>query len=244
MQENDVNPHEGIVILKDFLSKDEIDLFIDSAFTRGVKNKGFYKTDSKEFNSTASRGRMYDAIDTYPHYKTMLEVLEKIGKASCEIDNSIPKVLPSTHLLCLCYSDNRGMGYHRDDGVNDGDENQPIISLSLGRSCLFSFRRGKKKRDRLEIELDHGDVLVFGGPSRMLYHSVRKVLESKDDTVRNKLGMDVRLNFTFRYAPTIIGKEKDFATYTYEHFGKGKDAAQKKYENFEKKYGKSNDQNK
>ena len=52
---------------------------------------------------------------------------------------------------------------------------QPIVSVSLGLPASFAFyglTRGGKGRS---VPLADGDVLVWGGPSRLVYHAVRPI---------------------------------------------------------------------
>ena len=62
----------------------------------------------------------------------------------------------------------------------DGEEpsEAPVVTLSLGDSCVFRFAGvGRRNGPFTDIELRSGDLLVFGGPSRRIYHGVPKVLE-------------------------------------------------------------------
>ncbi|MGW2677237.1 alpha-ketoglutarate-dependent dioxygenase AlkB family protein [Streptomyces sp. NPDC001436] len=91
------------------------------------------------------------------------------------------------------YGGDSRMGMHR-----DAEERSPapVVSLSLGDSRLFRFgntaSRGRPYRD---IELRSGDLFVFGGPSRLAYHGVPKVLPG---TAPPGLGLTGRLNVTLR----------------------------------------------
>ncbi|MEU3313682.1 alpha-ketoglutarate-dependent dioxygenase AlkB [Streptomyces sp. NPDC006662] len=91
------------------------------------------------------------------------------------------------------YGGDSRMGMHR-----DAEERSPapVVSLSLGDSCLFRFgntaSRGRPYRD---VELRSGDLFVFGGPSRLAYHGVPKVLPG---TAPPGLGLTGRLNVTLR----------------------------------------------
>jgi len=61
----------------------------------------------------------------------------------------------------------------------DGEEpsEAPVVTLSLGDSCVFRFAGvGRRNGPFTDIELRSGDLLVFGGPSRRIYHGVPKVL--------------------------------------------------------------------
>ncbi|MCX5300111.1 alpha-ketoglutarate-dependent dioxygenase AlkB [Streptomyces sp. NBC_00193] len=91
------------------------------------------------------------------------------------------------------YEGDSRMGMHR-----DGEERSeaPVVSLSLGDSCLFRFgntaSRGRPYRD---VELRSGDLFVFGGPVRRAFHGVPKVLPG---TAPPGLGLTGRLNITLR----------------------------------------------
>jgi len=80
----------------------------------------------------------------------------------------------------------------------DADEQnfaQPIVSVSLGLPASFAFyglTRGGKGRS---VALADGDVLVWGGESRLVYHAVRPVKPGK-----HPLTGGYRYNLTFRHA--------------------------------------------
>lgn len=75
------------------------------------------------------------------------------------------------------------------------DFSQPIVSVSLGVSAIFQIFGETRGGKALNIPLYSGDLLIFGGPARKLYHGVKK-LES--DT--HPLSGDKRINLTFRKA--------------------------------------------
>ena len=78
---------------------------------------------------------------------------------------------------------------------DEKDFSQPIVSVSLGLPALFLFG-GLRRNDRVSrIPLAHGDVVVWGGASRMRYHGVAPL---KDGT-HPRLGA-CRVNLTFRKA--------------------------------------------
>ena len=62
----------------------------------------------------------------------------------------------------------------------DGEEpsEAPVVTLSLGDTGVFRFAGvGRRNGPFTDVELRSGDLLVFGGPSRRIYHGVPKVLE-------------------------------------------------------------------
>src|SRR3954467_2837901 len=73
------------------------------------------------------------------------------------------------------YGPGAHLGLHR-DGEEPSDA--PVVTLSLGDTCVFRFAGvGRRNGPFTDVELRSGDLLVFGGPSRRIYHGVPKVLE-------------------------------------------------------------------
>lgn len=92
------------------------------------------------------------------------------------------------------YDDQAKLGMHQD---KDEESDAPVVSLSLGDSCVFRFGNPEtRNKPYTDIELRSGDLFVFGGPSRFSYHGVTKVLPGTADP---RLGMEAgRLNITIR----------------------------------------------
>jgi alkylated DNA repair protein (DNA oxidative demethylase) len=91
------------------------------------------------------------------------------------------------------YAAGAGMGLHQDK--NERDFTQPIVSVSLGMPATFlwgGFARGDKVQ---KLRLNHGDVLVWGGVSRLRFHGIMPLKNAPHPT----LGA-VRLNLTLRCA--------------------------------------------
>ncbi|MEU8581051.1 alpha-ketoglutarate-dependent dioxygenase AlkB family protein [Streptomyces abikoensis] len=85
------------------------------------------------------------------------------------------------------------MGLHRDA---DEKSPAPVVSLSLGDSCVFRFGHpGGRTRPWTDVELRSGDLFVFGGPARQAYHGVPRILPG---TAPPGLGLKGRLNITLR----------------------------------------------
>lgn len=92
------------------------------------------------------------------------------------------------------YAVGHRMGAHRDQ--DEQDFSQPIVSVSLGLPALFVFHGEKRSGGKAQpVPLEHGDVLVFGGPARRHYHSVRTVKAGV-----HPLTGEYRYNLTFRRA--------------------------------------------
>jgi len=101
--------------------------------------------------------------------------------------------------LCIVnwYRDSSRMGLHQDKDESAGSlaEGLPVISFSIGDAAQFLFG-GLRRRDAVEkILLESGDLFVFGGPARLRYHGVTRVLPG---TAPSGLAFNGRLNLTFR----------------------------------------------
>jgi len=101
--------------------------------------------------------------------------------------------------ICLInfYADDGRMGLHQDkDETRDSiDAGKPVVSISLGDTARFLFG-GLRRRDPVEtVLLESGDAFVFGGPARLCYHGVSRILPG---TAPPELGFDGRFNLTFR----------------------------------------------
>ncbi|MEV6553398.1 alpha-ketoglutarate-dependent dioxygenase AlkB [Streptomyces sp. NPDC051597] len=101
---------------------------------------------------------------------------------------------PDTALINFYDGDAR-MGMHQDKDERSG---APVVSLSIGDSCLFRFGNTEDRgRPYTDVELASGDLFVFGGPSRFAYHGVPKVLPGTGDPSTTGLATG-RLNLTLR----------------------------------------------
>src|SRR3989441_11922295 len=101
-------------------------------------------------------------------------------------------------LCILNYYDGDGrMGLHQDKDESERSlaAGLPVVSISLGDTAKFLFG-GVRRRDPVEtILLESGDAFVFGGPARLRYHGVSRIVPGSSPP---GLGFEGRLNLTFR----------------------------------------------
>jgi DNA oxidative demethylase len=92
------------------------------------------------------------------------------------------------------YDGQAKMGLHQD---KDERSDAPVVSLSIGDSCLFRFGNTKTRtKPYQDVHLQSGDLFVFGGASRFAFHGVPKIFAGTADS---SLGMrNGRLNITIR----------------------------------------------
>eukprot|EP01080_Neovahlkampfia_damariscottae_P005510 gene5510-9327_t len=203
------NLSTATVHMKSILPEKTQKFLLELALDLGKKengDSGFYKKKNGEYLlNMDSRGRIYREITDFPEYETLTKLCSELVDLAQEKSKKLPD-MKITHLLLLYYSNEQGMSWHRDSDENDGDNDHPIVSISLGSTCTFGLKPLLKEEKF--VNLESGDVLIWGGPERMLEHSVDKV-KIGTSPFENLPG---RLNFTFRSAPNIVGREKEFST--------------------------------
>jgi alkylated DNA repair protein (DNA oxidative demethylase) len=91
------------------------------------------------------------------------------------------------------YEPGARLSLHQDK--NERDFANPIVSVSLGLPATFQFGGLKRSAPVRKFSLTHGDVAVWGGPSRLCYHGVLELKDGEHDTLGR-----MRLNLTFRGA--------------------------------------------
>lgn len=91
------------------------------------------------------------------------------------------------------YEPGTKLSLHQDRDEEDRDA--PIVSISLGLPARFLFG-GSRRGDRAQrMPLWHGDVVVWGGPARFVYHGVAPLADGE-----HPLTGRCRINLTFRVA--------------------------------------------
>jgi alkylated DNA repair protein (DNA oxidative demethylase) len=91
------------------------------------------------------------------------------------------------------YEPGARMSLHQDR--DEEDFTAPIVSVSLGLPAIFLFG-GLKRSDRpRRFRLEHGDVVVWGGPSRLFFHGITPLADGEHAIMGRQ-----RINLTFRKA--------------------------------------------
>ena len=108
----------------------------------------------------------------------------------CAVRAGFPQFRPDTCHINR-YQAGTKLGLHQDR--HEFDLYQPIVSLSLGLECIFLLGGFQRTDPAKRILLEHGDVIVWGGPSRMRFHGVPPLKPGC-----NPLTGPYRYNLTFR----------------------------------------------
>ena len=78
---------------------------------------------------------------------------------------------------------------------DEGNYSHPIVSVALGLPATFLFGGPKRTDKQLRVPLVHGDVAVWGGPSRLNFHGVAPLAKGAHPATG-----ECRINLTFRQA--------------------------------------------
>lgn len=100
-------------------------------------------------------------------------------------------VLPEACLINF-YEATAKMGLHQDR--DEADFAAPVLSVSLGDSCIFRYGGVDKPSPTKSIKLHSGDMLIIGGASRLCFHGVDRIIPASS-TLLPKGG---RINLTLR----------------------------------------------
>ena len=91
------------------------------------------------------------------------------------------------------YEPGARLSLHQDR--DEGQLSAPIVSVSLGLPATFLFGGDERSDKPMRYRLVHGDVVVWGGPSRLAFHGVAPLADGEHPLLGRR-----RLNLTFRHA--------------------------------------------
>jgi len=138
-------------------------------------------------------GYRYSALDPSSslHWPAMPAAFESLARRAAATAG-FPGFAPDACLVNR-YEPGARLTLHQDK--DERDYREPIVSVSLGVPAVFLFG-GLKRKDRpLRLSLVHGDVVVFGGPSRLRYHGVAPLPPGQ-----HPFAGQARINLTLRRA--------------------------------------------
>lgn len=142
---------------------------------------------------TDRKGYRYDTIDPttgrpWPQLPAIFHDLATRAAAAAGFAGFAPDA-------CLVnrYEPGTRLSMHQDR--NERDFSAPIVSVSLGLSAVFMFG-GSRRQDRpRRVRLESGDVVVWGGPTRLVFHGVAPLADGEHPLTGRS-----RINLTFRKA--------------------------------------------
>jgi alkylated DNA repair protein (DNA oxidative demethylase) len=196
---------EGAMLLRGFARPIQLDLrdalqtIADQAPFRHMQTPGGHHmsvamTNCGQFGWVTDRtGYRYDPIDPvsqrpWPAIPPIFR--ELAGQAAAQA--GFAGFWPDACLINR-YEPGARMSLHQDR--DERDLAAPIVSVSLGLPAIFLFG-GARRGDRPQrYRLQHGDVAVWGGPSRLFFHGVAPLADGEHALFGRQ-----RINLTFRKA--------------------------------------------
>jgi alkylated DNA repair protein (DNA oxidative demethylase) len=142
---------------------------------------------------TDRTGYRYDVNDPqsarpWPQMPSSFRALAAQAAAEVGFDGFSPEA-------CLInrYAPGAKMSLHQDK--DEYDFGAPIVSVSLGLPATFLFGGLKRTDKTRRFRLEHGDVVVWGGPARLVFHGVAPLADGEHALLGRH-----RINLTFRKA--------------------------------------------
>ena len=140
---------------------------------------------------TDHTGYRYDPVDprTGAPWPAMPPVFRDLARRAAE-QGGFAGFAPDACLV-NCYEPGTRLSLHQDK--DELDYSAPIVSVSLGLPATFLFGGMARSDKPRRFRLVHGDVVVWGGPSRLAYHGVAPLAEGEHALLGRQ-----RINLTFR----------------------------------------------
>jgi alkylated DNA repair protein (DNA oxidative demethylase) len=194
---------DGAVLLRSFAKPFEAELIaalreiVEQAPFRHMVTPGGHEMSVAMTNCgrlgwvTDRTGYRYDAADPlsgkpWPEMPPSFRQLAEQAAACADFDGFAPEA-------CLVnrYEPGARMSLHQDK--DETDYSAPIVSVSLGLPAIFLFGGMKRSDKPRRYRLQHGDVVVWGGPTRLAFHGVAPLADGEHARLGRK-----RINLTFR----------------------------------------------
>ena len=196
---------DGAVLLRGFAGRFEGDLLpalraiVAQAPFRHMSTPGGHQMSVAMTNCgdagwvTDRTGYRYDGVDPNSGEKwpAMPAVLRELA-AEAAAEGGFEGFAPDACLINR-YAPGARMSLHQDK--DEQDFGAPIVSVSLGIPAIFLFGGLKRSDKPRRFRLAHGDVVVWGGPSRLFFHGVAPLADAEHALMGRQ-----RINLTFRKA--------------------------------------------
>lgn len=142
---------------------------------------------------TDRRGYRYDGLDpeSGKPWPLMPPAFRELARQAAA-EGGFAEFAPDACLINR-YTPGARMSLHQDK--DEQDFAAPIVSVSLGLPATFLFGGPKRADKPRRYRLAHGDVVVWGGPSRLFFHGVAPLADGEHVQMGRQ-----RINLTFRKA--------------------------------------------
>ena len=195
---------EGAMLLRGFAAEQSRQLMNDIesvtavAPFRHMVTRGGYRMSVAMSNSgevgwvSDERGYRYDPVDPMSgqHWPAMPQSFQTLARTAAAEGGY---TFEPDACLINKYEPGAKLSLHQDR--DEHDFSAPIVSVSLGLPAVFLFGSTKRTGPIRRMQLKSGDVVVWGGPSRLVFHGVAALRDGE-----HELTGRARINLTFRKA--------------------------------------------
>ena len=196
---------DGAVLLRGFVRQAApellraVDAVVADAPFRNMVTPGGYRMSVAMSNCgmvgwvTDRSGYRYDATDPLSGHPwpAMPSIFYKVATGAAA-DAGYPVFVPDACLINR-YAPGARLSLHQDH--DECDMSAPIVSVSLGLPAVFLWGGAERRNRPRRVRLESGDVVVWGGPTRLWFHGVDTLAEGE-----HALSGRCRVNLTFRKA--------------------------------------------
>ncbi len=163
-------------------------------YTPGCRKMSVAMTNCGQYGWTSGKdGCLYSPIDPtsgkpWPHMPaSFLSLAHTVAQKA-----GFSGFMPDSCLINR-YETGTKLTPHQDK--DEADMRWPIVSISIGVPAVFQFFGNERRGKAMNILLNDGDILVWGGMARLYYHGVKKLGATMHDHAGS-----VRYNLTLRKA--------------------------------------------
>lgn len=198
-----IEPVPGVRLLSGFLDRERQKALVEAirqivraaplftpAMPRSGKAMSVRMTNCGTLGWVTDKERGYRYQPTHPvtgePWPAMPQMLVDIWEALSGYDR------PAQACLVNLYDASARMGLHQDR--DETDLAAPVVSLSLGDTCLFRVGGTRRTDKTMSFRLSSGDAVVLGGEGRLAFHGVDRIYPGTSSLLAN----GGRINLTLR----------------------------------------------
>jgi DNA oxidative demethylase len=152
-------------------------------------------SNAGEFGWVTDREQGYRYQDRHPETgEPWPAIPERLLRVWAEVTG---EVTPPNLCLINYYDSDARLGLHQDRG--DSSLEAPVVSISLGDDATFVVGGLSRKDPTRRLKLKSGDLIWFGGPSRLIFHGVEGIRRGTSSLLKRAgFAEDGRINLTLR----------------------------------------------
>ncbi|XXG39926.1 hypothetical protein AAC387_Pa01g0762 [Persea americana] len=218
----------GMILMKKYIRHSDQVEIIKTCRELGIGSGGFYKPgysdgaklrlwmmclgknwdpEGRKYEERRSKDNVKPPVITETFHKLVERAIQDAHAFIKKHSNvsSVEAVLPNmTPDVCIVnfYTDTGKLGLHQDQDESPESLHRglPVVSFSLGDSAEFLYGDVRDADKANKVTLESGDVLIFGGKSRHIYHGVPSICsKTAPELLVNETNLQPgRLNLTFR----------------------------------------------